>query len=57
MKVDFSTVIRGLKGEALKDGTQDATIGSISCNALTAPYRTSRISPAPKNVRQARLQD
>ena len=55
MKVDFSTVIRGLKGEALKDGTQDATIGSISCNALMAPYPDEQNLAGTEKLRRFKL--
>jgi len=38
MKVDFSKVILDLKGEPVKDGEKDFTLGDVAQNALLMPY-------------------
>jgi hypothetical protein len=55
MKIDFSSVIKDLDGEAVKDGDKDATLGRVACTALLASYADEQNLPAEDKVKRFRL--
>lgn len=55
MRIDFSTPIRDLKGEVIKDGNKDFTIGAVSCTALLNPYEDEKNIGADDKVRRFQI--
>jgi hypothetical protein len=55
MKIDFSSVIKDLDGDAVKDGEKDTTLGRVACAALLASYADEQNLPAEDKVKRFRL--
>jgi len=55
MKIDFSSVIKDLDGDAVKDGEKDATLGRVACAALLASYADEQNLPTEDKVKRFRL--
>jgi hypothetical protein len=55
MKVDFDTVLRDLKGTAIKDGDGEFTLGAASATALLSPYPDEQNLDPKDKVRRYKL--
>ena len=55
MKIDFDTILRDLRGEPIKDGTGDFTLGMASCTALLSSYQDEQGLDPKDKVRRYKL--
>jgi hypothetical protein len=55
MRVDLSAVIRGLKGEAIRDGKDDLVLGTVCCGALLTPFPDENGISIDEKVRRFKL--
>ena len=55
MKVNFSAEITDLRGNPVKDGDENLTLGAVACSAMLAVMSTDQNLPSAEKVRMFRL--